>query len=232
MLAVRGRNARKSCCPSTIPADSASFSSSSGLAIHQTGAASNGDEVRRCQIRYRYVRERAVFVRAIVSLLGGDHRDVVGEHRVQRLSDALQRRASLDRQANDLAKRVNARVGSSRDYEMLTAAEHGVDGLPNNPGDGALTWLCRPAGEVGPVVLERQLYVHGSNCTTRSSAVATRTRAGQARPLRLRGACASGCLRPRRGAPGPEASARSRRTRGTPSVPSRPQRGPILTTRV
>ena len=93
--------------------------------------------------------------------LGGEHRDVVGEQGVQ-----AQRVDRLVRVAGDLPPGVHAAVGAPGDRQLqrlavgsvspriVCSARSSSSCTVRSPG------LARPAGEVGAVVLERELRDH------------------------------------------------------------------------
>jgi hypothetical protein len=89
------------------------------------------------------------------SLAGLDHRDVVGQLRIERLAGTLGRRAALHVDRGDVGDRVNPGVRPAGDREPGPGGKEGLQRLAQDALDRPQPGLRSPATEAGSVVLER-----------------------------------------------------------------------------
>jgi len=92
--------------------------------------------------------------------LGGEHGDLVGQARVQRLGRALRRRAARHVHGRDLPQRVHACVGAARDGEAVERRERRRQRLAQRSLDRRQARLRRPPVERRAVVLDREPQPH------------------------------------------------------------------------
>ena len=167
-------------------------------------------------------------VEVVRRLRGRDHRDVVGQLRVERAGSPLGRRPALDVERRDLAERVHARVRAPRDGEAVPAREDLRQRRAQLPLDRAQARLHGPAAEVDAVVLEVEAELHrarriaATRCSrgSRPSPGSAEDDRGRGRDVPRAGAAVDAQTRPgpgldRPGRPGIGASRSGSRSRAT-----------------
>ena len=155
-----GVNALKSCSPGRSAAHAWSVARSTGRGHQSDRLASSADRATRFRTRYRY--ERAVAekraLKPVGRILGGEHRDVGRQRRVERLGRPVGGRPPV---TTTLATcPVACTPVSVRPATASPSQPCGIDDverLADDALDGALARLARPAVEAAAVVLECQL---------------------------------------------------------------------------